>query len=214
MPFNLDTIDSLFVLSDDEQYISQQMQQYNLYFSLLHPKLASNIITISTMHDLTIYFYREHQLIVHPEASMIYVIRQFILDKVKALQKLELMKLKVAQHLDYSLLLSVKVTNVFADIFLKIAHHFSEEQLTLLQKYSHNTKLLFDEQFRHIESYPQKIIRLKTAVYQQMRQYIEQHEEAFENSMLQIIREVDEYMLIKRDVSIYLNRGDNFGTYA
>lgn len=196
----LDWLDSIYLLNKEQKADRKQLEQYDVFFSMLRYEYMNNTIAIATMHDIWVYYYYPEKLILNNELTMIYLLRHFVVDKVMSTSRFERIKMHTVGCYTKSLIAAAFTVNLFLDINRKILTQIPKDDLSLMLKYSTGSKMLFKAKFQEFDSYPRKLVKVETDILQLMRQYILDHEKEFEDGILQAVQFMDQYALNEKDI--------------
>ena len=196
----LDFVDSLFILSEQQKQDCEELQYYDLYFSLMRHEYMNNTVTISTMYDIWIYYYYEEQALYNSELTMIYLLRHYVVDKVLNTPKFQRIKMHTVGSYTKSLIAAALTVNIFCDINRKILVDISKEELALILKYSNSTRIIFESVLQKLNTYPKQLVHIETKMLQLMRQYINEHEEEFAEKIIEVVKFMDQYALDEKDI--------------
>lgn len=192
--------ESIYILSEQQKEICQELVHYDIFFSMVRNEYRDNPIVMGAMYNLFVHYYFEEQSVYNSELTMIYLLRHFVIERVRAISKFERIKMHTKGSYSKALIASALTINLFIDINRVVLKTISEQDLLFFLKYTTSFKELFNEHFEQYEGYPRKLVKIQTEILQQMRQYFNNHEKKIEGKIIEIIQFMDQYALDEKDI--------------
>lgn len=197
---SIDSKDSLFLLNVQQQHEYNNLNEYNFYFSLLRQDFIGAPYAIASMKDCWVYFYYEGVPIFNTELSLMYALRQFILENVLKSTKFESLKKNSTGSITNSLMAAALTVNIFLDFLRDIFENMPDSDVKFFSKFSNHSKLLFNEQFQQYQDYPIKLVLIETFILKELRGQLHANIAIYEQDILKALQFMDQYNLNEKEL--------------
>lgn len=180
-----------------KKHIEEKYDSYMLYTYLLRNGYQHNLHMLSFIYDVWNYFFfRDEELVLHPEHNLIYGVRAMALRLVSGDETMQRLKATTIGHGSESMLTAVYCTNFFIDQLLNYCKKTSKETQEKIKIYmSFDIGKLFDEQFKQVEPYPSLFVELQAKLIKELHQQKMKNEAAFSDQMMEISKAIREFHL-------------------